>query len=39
MGIRRPPVVDFLPRLHWFNKYLGMLRAAIERKFPARNQY
>lgn len=39
MGIRRPPVIDFLSRLHWCNKYLGMLRAAIERKFATREKY
>lgn len=32
MGIRRPSVVSFLPRSHWCNKYLGMLRAKFERK-------
>lgn len=31
MGIRRPPVFGFLPRGHWLNKKLGMLRARLER--------
>ncbi len=31
MGVRRPPVLSFLPRSHWFNKYLGMIRAKLER--------
>jgi Flp pilus assembly protein TadD len=33
MGVRRRPVLPFLPRSHWSNKYLGMLRAKIERFF------
>jgi Flp pilus assembly protein TadD len=32
MGIRRPPVIPFLPRSNWCNKYLGMLRATLERR-------
>ncbi len=36
MGIRRPPVVPFLNRSHWCNKYLGLVRAAIERRLPGR---
>lgn len=31
MGIRRPPVISFLPRSHWLNRKLGMLRAKFER--------
>lgn len=31
MGIRRPPVLSFLPRGHWLNRRLGILRAKIER--------
>jgi Flp pilus assembly protein TadD len=31
MGIRRPPVISFLPRSHWLNRKLGVLRAKIER--------
>ncbi len=27
MGIRRPPVLPFLPRSHWANVHLGKLRA------------
>jgi Flp pilus assembly protein TadD len=33
MGVRRRPVLPFLPRSHWSNKYLGILRARIERMF------
>jgi Flp pilus assembly protein TadD len=33
MGIRRRPVLPFIPRSHWSNKYLGILRARIERLF------
>jgi Flp pilus assembly protein TadD len=32
MGIRRPSVIDFLPRSHWCNRILGRLRATLERK-------
>ena len=31
MGIRRPPVLSFLPRSHWLNRRLGMFRARLER--------
>lgn len=31
MGIRRRPVIRFLPRSHWLNVRLGMLRAKLER--------
>jgi Flp pilus assembly protein TadD len=31
MGIRRPPVLSFLPRSHWLNVRLGMIRARLER--------
>jgi len=31
MGIRRRPVVPFLPRGHWINVKLGQLRAKLER--------
>jgi predicted Zn-dependent protease len=31
MGIRRPPVVPFLPRHHWCNRGLGKLRARFAR--------
>ena len=31
MGIRRPPVLRFLPRSHWLNIRLGKLRAALIR--------
>jgi Flp pilus assembly protein TadD len=38
MGVRRPPFVAFLPRRHWANKYLGMLRATLERKLVGHRQ-
>jgi tetratricopeptide (TPR) repeat protein len=31
MGIRRPPVLAFLPRSHWVNVRLGKLRARVLR--------
>jgi Flp pilus assembly protein TadD len=31
MGVRRPPVLSFISRSHWLNKYLGMFRAKLER--------
>jgi tetratricopeptide (TPR) repeat protein len=31
MGIRRPPVLPFLPRSHWLNIRLGKLRANVIR--------
>lgn len=31
MGIRRPPVLRFLPRSHWLNVKLGRLRARLNR--------
>jgi Tfp pilus assembly protein PilF len=31
MGIRRPPVVPFLPRGNWLNVHLGRLRARMQR--------
>jgi len=31
MGIRRPPILTFLPRAHWLNIQLGRLRSRIER--------
>jgi len=30
MGMRRPPVLSFLPRSHWLNIKLGKLRAKLE---------
>ena len=33
MGVRRRPVIPLVPRSHWSNKYLGMVRARIERLF------
>jgi Flp pilus assembly protein TadD len=36
MGVRRPPVVGFLSRSHWFNKYLGVVRATLERRLLGR---
>jgi Flp pilus assembly protein TadD len=35
MGIRRPPVLRFLPRSHWLNVRLGLLRARVERALGA----
>jgi tetratricopeptide (TPR) repeat protein len=32
LGIRQPPVLPFLPRRHFLNKYLGLLRARFLRK-------
>ena len=34
MGIRRPPVLRFLPRSHWANRYLGRLRSQLLRLRP-----
>lgn len=31
MGVRRPPVLPFLPRAHWCNRTLGQLRSQLER--------
>lgn len=31
MGVRRPPVLAFLPRGHWCNRKLGRLRFHLER--------
>lgn len=38
MGIRRPPFFPFLPRQNPANKYLGMLRAMLERKLVGHRQ-
>lgn len=38
MGIRRPPFIPFLSRNHWANKYLGMVRATLERKLVGHRQ-
>lgn len=38
MGIRRPPFIRFLPRRHWANRYLGLLRATLERKLVGHRQ-
>lgn len=35
MGVRRPPVLPFLSRSNWCNKYLGMVRATFERRISA----
>ena len=32
MGVRRPPVLSFLPRSHWLNVRLGRLRARLVRR-------
>jgi Flp pilus assembly protein TadD len=39
MGVRRPPVVTILSRGHWLNRWLGRVRAKLERKFPRRRKY
>jgi hypothetical protein len=31
MGIRRPPILPFLPRSHWLNVQLGRIRARLLR--------
>lgn len=36
MGIRRPPVIPFLPRSNWANRHLGRLRAHFERRVLGR---
>jgi predicted Zn-dependent protease len=38
MGIRRPPFIRFLSRKHWANRYLGRLRATLERKLVGHRQ-
>ena len=38
MGIRRPPFIRFLSRKHWANRYLGLLRANLERKLVGHRQ-
>ncbi len=38
MGIRRPPFLAFLPRSNLCNRYLGKLRASLERKLIGRRQ-
>jgi Flp pilus assembly protein TadD len=38
MGIRRPPFLTFLSRRHWANKYLGIVRAFLERKLVGHRQ-
>jgi Flp pilus assembly protein TadD len=37
MGIRRPPVLRFLPRSNWCNRKLGQLRARLERSRSGRS--
>ena len=39
LGIRRPPVLPFLDRSHTLNKYLGKLRAKLERFFKTEHPY
>jgi predicted Zn-dependent protease len=36
MGVRRPPVLTFLPRSHWCNRELGRLRWRLERALAPR---
>lgn len=38
MGIRRPPFFTFLPRLNFVNRYLGLVRAYLERKLVGHRQ-
>jgi Flp pilus assembly protein TadD len=38
MGIRRPPFIPFLPRGNPANRYLGKLRAVLERKLVGHRQ-
>ncbi|MFQ5512244.1 MAG: tetratricopeptide repeat protein [Candidatus Krumholzibacteriia bacterium] len=38
MGIRRRPFIPFLPRANWCNKYLGKLRANLERRLVGQRQ-
>ena len=38
MGIRRPPFFTFLSRRHWINRYLGIVRATLERKLVGKRQ-
>ena len=37
MGVRRPPVLTFLPRSNWFNRELGRLRWRLERAMAPRS--
>jgi Flp pilus assembly protein TadD len=39
MGVRRPPVLRFLPRSHWCNRCLGRARARLERALLPRRSY
>ena len=39
MGIRRAPVLRFLPRSHWCNRHLGRLRYHLERAVAPRVAY
>ena len=39
MGVRRPAVLEILPRSHWCNVLLGRLRAKIERTLPRRRRF
>ena len=38
MGVRRRPFFTFLPRRHPVNRYLGVLRAVLERKLVGHRQ-
>jgi Flp pilus assembly protein TadD len=35
MGVRHPPVLAFLPRSHWCNRGLGLLRHRVRQAFHA----
>jgi Flp pilus assembly protein TadD len=39
MGIRRPSVLGFLPRSHFVNRFLGVLRAKYERRFHKNREF
>ncbi len=39
MGVRRPAVIPLIPRSHWCNRWLGIIRATIERTLPKRQRF
>ena len=39
MGVRRPAVLEFLPRSHWCNRWLGIIRVKIDRAFPKQRMF
>ncbi|MFQ5599644.1 MAG: hypothetical protein ACE5G2_03730 [Candidatus Krumholzibacteriia bacterium] len=36
MGVRKPPIIRFLARSHWCNRYLGKLRERVRRSLAGR---